>query len=194
MRTAPRRIRRCQPRTARPKTRACTRAAAWSGVTPSAAVRVTALRKPRPCTGGVFRESDFAERVPWNNRHAIVPDETVILLHPPLPLVGFSIGTERGCQRTLPARAGELVERDGRVHAGVRARPAVLCAHKTEQAVSEPADAAVSTADSISTAVRPGISKKSATRRQRPELRVCGAEAAEFRDLETGSSATHAMV
>ena len=26
-------------------------------------------------------------------------DETVILLHPPLPLVGVSIGMERGCQQ-----------------------------------------------------------------------------------------------
>ena len=25
--------------------------------------------------------------------------ETVILLHPPLPLVGISIGMERGCQQ-----------------------------------------------------------------------------------------------
>ena len=28
------------------------------------------------------------------------PDETVILLQPPLPLVGGSIGIERGCQQT----------------------------------------------------------------------------------------------
>ena len=29
----------------------------------------------------------------------ISPDETVILLHPPLHLVGASIGMERGCQQ-----------------------------------------------------------------------------------------------
>ena len=31
--------------------------------------------------------------------HPLAPDETVILLHLPLPLVSVSIGTERGCQQ-----------------------------------------------------------------------------------------------
>ena len=30
---------------------------------------------------------------------AVAPDETVILLHPSLPLVGVSIVMERGCQQ-----------------------------------------------------------------------------------------------
>ena len=29
----------------------------------------------------------------------LAPDETVILLHPPLPLVGVSIWMEMGCQQ-----------------------------------------------------------------------------------------------
>ena len=56
-------------------------------------------------------------------RPACAVDETVILLRPPLPLVGVSIGTERGCQRNdsladgylPPAGRPQLVEEEARL-------------------------------------------------------------------------------
>ena len=42
---------------------------------------------------------------------AIAVGETVILLHPPLPLVGASIGQERGCQYCESTGVSQVAER-----------------------------------------------------------------------------------
>ena len=42
---------------------------------------------------------DQGKQIGKNTAIQVAPDQTLILLHPPLPLVGVPIGTERGCQR-----------------------------------------------------------------------------------------------
>ena len=56
----------------------------------------------QPCTHvdlGMLLSPGCRESVLKQVRHAVAPDETVILLHPPLPLVGVSMVMERGCQQ-----------------------------------------------------------------------------------------------
>ena len=60
-------------------------------------------RLPQPLNGDAAPLFDLlgelcADRFHLRARHHLAVDETFILLHPPLPLVGVSIVMERGCQ------------------------------------------------------------------------------------------------
>ena len=74
-------------------------AARAAAATKAAAAAEAKLNSPAPPGARFVTLSDGSTAALVPAGCEIAPDETVILLHPPLPLVGVSIGMERGCQQ-----------------------------------------------------------------------------------------------